>query len=60
MSNEQITDEKSLKVLAVFGEARLLRTAGGLRLSGGSMLDRMEALEWIAEHFPGEVANVRQ
>jgi len=41
-------------LIASFGEARLLRVDGALRLTGGSMADRMEALEWVAMFMPEE------
>jgi hypothetical protein len=57
---EQITDERRDGVVAEFGEARLTRVKGRLHLCGGSMADRMEALEWVAMFLPDEVAGVRR
>ena len=39
-------------VLAVFGEARLVKVGVRLHLDGGSMADRMDALDW-ASTSPG-------
>jgi len=39
-------------VIAEFGAARLVERRGALLLRGGSMLERMEALEWAAVHRP--------
>lgn len=47
-TGEQAADE----VIARFGEARLLRVDGRVVLRGGSMTDRMEALEWVALFMP--------
>jgi hypothetical protein len=57
---DQITDERQDGVVAEFGEARLTREKGRLHLRGGSMADRMEALEWVAMLLPDEVACVRR
>ena len=57
---EQITDERQYGLVAEFGEARLTREKGRLYLRGGSMTDRMEALEWVAMFLPDEVACVRR
>lgn len=57
---EQITDERQDGLVAEFGEARLTREKGRLHLRGGSMTDRMEALEWVAMFLPDEVACVRR
>ena len=48
------------ELIAVFGEARLLRTAGRLELRGGSMSDRTEALEWLSIFMPDAVATVKR
>ena len=57
---EHTTDEWQDGLVAEFGEARLTREHGRLHLRGGSMADRMEALEWIALFLPDEVACVRR
>jgi hypothetical protein len=44
------------EIVAQFGEARLVRVRGRIYLRGGSMADRMEALEWLAMMMPEEVA----
>lgn len=43
------------EVLGNFGEARLVRSEGKIHLRGGSMADRIEALEWVAMFLPDEV-----
>lgn len=40
-------------LLAVFGEAQLVRAGNRVYLDGGSMVDRMEAIEWAKENLPG-------
>lgn len=57
---EPITDEQQDGWVAEFGEARLTRERGRLHLRGGSMADRMEALEWVAMFLPDEVACVQR
>lgn len=57
---DQITDERLDGLVAEFGEARLTREQGRLHLHGGSMADRMEALEWVAMFLPDEVPCVRR
>jgi hypothetical protein len=43
-----LQQETEQQVLAIFGEARLVRTLDGrLELRGGSHRDREEAQEWI-------------
>jgi hypothetical protein len=44
------TDQGEL--VAQFGEAVLLRIHGRIVLRGGSMMERMEALEWMALTMP--------
>jgi hypothetical protein len=46
------------EVLATFGEARLVRVGDRVHLRGGSMSDRMEALEWLSVFMPEAVACV--
>jgi len=48
--------EERAEVLALFGEARVLRIKGRIHLRGGSMADRMEALEWLSMFMPEEAA----
>ncbi len=48
-------EQSGEEVIARFGEALLLRIGGRIILRGGSMTDRMEALEWVAMFMP-EVA----
>jgi len=45
-------DGRFEEVLATFGEAELIRVAGVIHLRGGSMADRMEALEWLSLFMP--------
>ena len=45
--------------VARFGEAVLIRSGGRLFLRGGSMADRMEALEWVALFMPDSVPSLR-
>jgi hypothetical protein len=47
------------EVLAQFGEAVLVRINGQIVLRGGSMADRMEALEWLSMFMPDEVASLK-
>jgi hypothetical protein len=51
---------QSEEVLAIFGEARLVRVNGRVYLRGGSMTERMEALEWLSILEPQTVACVGQ
>lgn len=45
------------EVMAKFGDARLVHSGNRVILRGGSMADRMEALEWLAIFHP-EIAPV--
>ena len=47
-------------ILAQFGEAVLVRLEGRIILRGGSMTDRMEALEWLSTFMPDAVASLRE
>ena len=47
-------------VIASFGEARLVKVDGRIELRGGTMADRMEALEWISLFMPDEAARIRR
>ena len=48
------------QVLATFGEARLIKVEGKLHLRGGSMSDRMEALEWVSLFLPDEAVSLER
>ena len=50
----QIMDISEEQVVASFGEAKLVKVDGTLQLRGGSMSDRIEALEWISIFLPEE------
>lgn len=60
--NNRVLDERQQEgaLLASFGEAQLVKVDGRLELRGGTMSDRMEALEWISLFLPEEVARVRR
>jgi hypothetical protein len=45
-------DGRFEEILATFGEAELIRAGGVIHLRGGSMADRMEALEWLSMFMP--------
>jgi hypothetical protein len=57
---EPLVFNQSEEVLAIFGEARLVRVNGWVYLRGGSMAERMEALEWLSIFEPQTVACVGQ
>ncbi len=57
---EQITDARQNGLVAEFGEARLTRENGCLHLRGGSMADRIEALEWASMFLPEEAPCLRR
>ena len=40
-------------VIAEFGEAKLVRVGAKVLLEGGSMADRLDALEWAKINLPG-------
>ncbi|MGY8674451.1 MAG: hypothetical protein ACKVHO_17910 [Verrucomicrobiia bacterium] len=46
--SERETGLKGEKLIASFGDARLLKSDAGVRMQGGSMADRMEAMEWVS------------
>jgi len=48
-----------LEIIAVFGEAHLVRVEERIELRGGSMADRTEALEWLVQAMPSEVPLLR-
>ena len=52
--------EHDEEIVAVFGEALLVRVNGRLELRGGSMADRTEMLEWVAATMPEEKVRVRR
>ena len=45
-------------MIASFGEARLVKMESGVRLVGGSMADRMEAMEWMSMFMPDETMEI--
>jgi hypothetical protein len=47
-----------MEVLATFGEARLIREGDKIGLWGGSMADRLEALEWVSLMMPDAVVSI--
>jgi hypothetical protein len=53
-TKELVTD-RTEEVIATFGEARLIQVQGEVCLRGGSMADRMEALEWLSLMMPETV-----
>ena len=46
IENHKGTGTDGRRVVAMFGEARLLLLQGMFRLEGGTMTDRVEAMEW--------------
>ena len=48
------TETKAEPALATFGEAELVKIDGRIFLRGGSMLDRIEAMEWMSILMPEE------
>ncbi len=48
------------ELVAVFGEARLVKIEGCLFLLGGSMADRTEAMEWVMLFLPDEVVGLKR
>lgn len=52
-----ITEEQ---VIASFGEAKLVKVDGTLHLRGGSMSDRIEALEWVSLFLPEEAVRLER
>ena len=54
------TDSDRGQLIAVFGEAMLVKLDGRLQLRGGSMADRLEALEWVALFLPEDVVSVQR
>jgi hypothetical protein len=52
------SDRETAEIIATFGEARLLKVNDTIVLRGGSMADRMEALEWLATFRPESVPGV--
>lgn len=48
------TETKEEPALATFGEAELVRIDGRIFLRGGSMVDRIEAMEWMSIYMPEE------
>jgi hypothetical protein len=60
MKTELQTRLRAEEVIATFGEARLMRVDGRIELRGGSMSDRMEALEWVARTLPDEMVDIHR
>jgi hypothetical protein len=56
---EQQREGLAGELIATFGDARLVRVNGRIHLRGGSMSDRMEALEWLSLFMPEATASVR-
>ena len=58
------TPARDEEIVARFGEATLVRSGGqsGVRigLRGGSMADRMEALEWMAIFMPEAATRLKE
>jgi hypothetical protein len=48
------------ELIASFGDAKLVKCDGKLQLRGGTMADRLEALEWMSMFLPDEVATVHR
>ncbi len=59
MQSGDACQERDGEVVARFGEATLTRLGGRIFLRGGSMADRMEALEWVALFMPDAVPSLR-
>jgi len=55
-----LQEREEEEVIARFGEAILVRVRGRIVLRGGSMADRMEALEWMAMFMPDAVASLKE
>ena len=53
-------DFKAEEVIATFGEACLVRADDRIELRGGSMSDRIEALDWMSIFMPDEVVRLRK
>lgn len=48
------------EIIATFGDAVLVKAGGRIQLRGGSMSDRMEALEWMSLFMPEESVRVER
>lgn len=59
-TNQDWVEERHEEVLGTFGEAHLIRCEGRVYLRGGSMSDRMEALEWMSLFMPEAVLCVER
>lgn len=55
---KELVTERTEEIIATFGEARLIRAEGRVYLRGGSMADRMEALEWLSMMMPETVVSM--
>ena len=56
----QLTDITEEQVIASFGDAKLVKVDGTLHLRGGSMSDRIEALEWVSLFLPEEAVRLER
>ncbi len=50
---EKAGPPETSQTIAEFGDARLVRCGAKVFLEGGSMADRMDALEWARSNLPG-------
>jgi len=55
---KELVTEQTEEIIATFSEARLIRAEGRIYLRGGSMADRMEALEWLSMMMPEVVVSI--
>ena len=55
--SELVTD-RTEETIALFGDARLVRVNDSICLRGGSMADRMEAVEWLSLMMPEAVVSI--
>ncbi len=60
MKNESETTGIAVEeLMAVFGDARLVKRDGQVHLIGGSMADRTEAMEWVMMFLPDESVRLK-
>ena len=60
MKNESGTTGIAVEeLMAVFGDARLVKRDGQVHLIGGSMADRTEAMEWVMMFLPDESVRLK-
>jgi len=55
---KELVTEQTEEIIATFSEAQLIRAEGRVYLRGGSMADRMEALEWLSMMMPEVVVSI--